>query len=123
MFLDRLGQDARYALHVMRRAPAFTAAATLSLALGIGANAAIFGVINGLLLRPLPIVDPYRLATISSDSAIARGNTLGRGWSVAMWQQLQPYAHHFDGVLAWTPARFDLALSGERQLGEGLFAR
>jgi putative ABC transport system permease protein len=122
MPVDNVWQDVRLALRLVRRSPGFAAIIVLTLALGIGANAAIFGVVNGLLLRPLPVADPYRLVTISSDAAIARGYTAGAGWTFAMWKELQPHVELFDGALAWTPARFDLAPNGERQLVEGLFA-
>jgi predicted permease len=114
-------QDVRLALRLVRRSPGFAATIVLTLALGIGANAAIFGVVNSLLLRPLPVADPHRLVTISSDFAIARGNPAGFGWSHAMWEELQPHVPLFDGAIAWTPARFDLAQSGERQPAEGVF--
>src|SRR4051812_20313510 len=119
--LDRVGHDVRLAFRMVRRSPGFTATIALTLALGIGANAAIFGVINSLLLRPLPVAEPHRLVTISSDAAIARGQA-GVPWSVAMWKELQPQASLFDGALAWTPARFDLAERGERQPVAGIFA-
>ena len=119
--MNNVWQDLRLALRLIRRSPGFAGIIVLTLALGVGANAAIFGVVNGLLLRPLPVAEPHRLVTISSDAAIARGFTAG-GWTFAMWQALQPHVDLFEGALAWTPARFDLAPSGERQPVEGLFA-
>ena len=121
MSVDTIWEDVRLTFRLVRRSPGFAATIVLTLALGIGANAAIFGVVNGLLLRPLPVAEPERLVTISSDAALARGHA-AVGWTFAMWEGLQPHADRFDGTLAWTPARFDLAPSGERQLAEGIFA-
>ena len=65
IWFERLVQDVRFAFRSLRRAPAFAIAAVLTLALGIGANTAVFTVVNGVLLRPLPFPEPERLVLVS----------------------------------------------------------
>ena len=65
VWLERLAQDVRYGARALRRTPAFTVVAVLTLALAIGANSAVFTVVNGVLLRPLPFRDPARLYLVS----------------------------------------------------------
>ncbi|MGI9074112.1 MAG: ADOP family duplicated permease [Bryobacteraceae bacterium] len=74
--LERLWQDIRYALHILGKNYSFTAVAVLSLALGIGANTAIFSVINSVLFRPLPYSDPGRLVDVWSQN-VRQGITQG----------------------------------------------
>jgi predicted permease len=119
--LESVWRDVRYAVRGLRRSPGFAAVAVLTLALGIGANSAVFSVVNGLLLRTLPVTAPKRLAMISTQQSINDG--FGAGWNFAMWDQFHQRTQLFDGAIAWTyfPQRFDLADTGESDPADGLF--
>ena len=73
--VDDLGADLRYAVRTMRRAPAFTTAAVVSLALGIGAATAIFGLFDLLLLKPIPASNPYGLVHVTTAGERGEANS------------------------------------------------
>ncbi|HZN00784.1 MAG TPA: ABC transporter permease [Pyrinomonadaceae bacterium] len=76
-FFELLQQDVKFGLRVLRRNPGFTLTAVITLALGIGANTAIFSVIYGVLLRPLPYTDGDRLVVINQQARLNNANSLG----------------------------------------------
>ena len=96
MFGD-LWQDIRYGLRTLRKSPGFTTVAVLTLALGIGANTAIFSVVNGVLLRPLPYENPERLVLIRND---AEGETGLASISPPELVDLREQSQLFEGFAA-----------------------
>ena len=123
-WIRQTGQDIRYALRIFRRNPGFALVAILSLALGIGANTALFEVINAVRLRPLPIADPGNLFEIKiADMEGARGNVQTWHSSVTqpIWRQIVARQQAFDGLFAWNRTAFNLAERGEARLADGLW--
>jgi putative ABC transport system permease protein len=113
--------DLRLALRGLRASPVLSIAAVLSLALGMGANTAIFSVVDALLLRSLPVPSPERLVTVSSGFALNHGFKAGAGMNYDMWTRMNERATMFDGGFAWAPGRVDLSSSGEIQPADVLF--
>src|SRR5882672_2530227 len=92
--MQLLVQDIRYALRIFRKSPGLTAVILLSLAIGIGANTAIFSVVDALLLRPLPYPDPNRLAVLWLRSP---GINIPQDWpSPGQYIDIQNENHSFE---------------------------
>jgi len=110
-WLDEIGQDLRYGLRLLRQSPAFTLVAVASLALGIGANSAIFALVDDVLLKSLPVREPQRLILLDDGS-----------WTNPIWEQVRARQFEFsDGAAAWSDVRFDLSRAGATEFVEGLW--
>src|ERR1041384_3301277 len=116
--MDTLLQDVRFALRMLLKSPGFTALAALTLALGIGANTAIFSVVHGTLLRPLPYADPDRLAFVTID----RGEH-GRRFTVSSsdFLTLEDGMRGFESLSAIQPDRLNFRAGGEPERVAGMW--
>src|SRR5450432_2006260 len=103
--MERWWQDLRYAARVLIKKPAFTAVAVLSLALGIGANTAIFTVINAVFLHPLAIEDPSRVVEMFTRDAktVQAGNFNLTPTSYQNYEDYRDQHQVFTGLAAYFP--------------------
>ena len=113
-------QDLRYAARALRKSPGFTAIATLTLALGVGATTAIFSVVNAVMLRPLPFAESDRLVRILESN-------VERGWptfavSHPNFLDWRSQARAFESLAATTNAGFTWTSNGEAEVVPGLYA-
>ena len=121
--VDNAFRDAQYAVRVLRRAPVFAAAAILSLALGIGANAAIFQLIDTVSFRSLPVADPQGLTEVRAEGVNGFGISTGFNASVThpLWEQIGANQAAFDSMLAWGNAQLLAGRGGEARQVRGLW--
>jgi putative ABC transport system permease protein len=122
MLIYDLRRDLRLAFRSLRATPLVTAAAILTLALVIGANSAIFSILNSLLLRTLPVREPARLVHVTDSVVRDTGETRVRAWGYPAWEQIRQRSHLFEAATAWSFTRFNLASGGETQFVEGIWA-
>lgn len=97
--MESLWQDLRYSVRVLRQNPLFTAVAVVALALGIGANTAIFSVVNATLIRPLPFKDPGRLVMLWGN--VMRAHLERRGTSLPDFLDWRAQSRSFEGMAVW----------------------
>jgi putative ABC transport system permease protein len=122
--METVWRDVVYALRVLTKAPGYAAVAILTLALGIGANTAVFSVVNAVLLKPLPYPDSDRLVSIAEWSE----QVPGMSFSMANFKDLRDQSTVFESIMASNQNSFVLAGKGEperllgRQVSSGLFA-
>jgi putative ABC transport system permease protein len=113
--METLWQDVRYGFRMLLKKPGFTAVAILALALGVGANTAIFSVVNGVLLRPLPFKDPDRLVRLGEWSKQVPGMSI----SYPNFKDWREQNHVFEGIAAMQFDSYNLTGADEPERLQG----
>ncbi|HEY2363267.1 MAG TPA: ABC transporter permease [Candidatus Angelobacter sp.] len=122
--LGRLARDLRYGLRTLRLNPGFSTVAILSLALGIGANTAIFQLLDAVHMRTLPVRHPEELTVIRTPNAKGRsGNARGSFpfFTNSIFEQIRDHQEAFSGLAAWNSAAFNLATGGRVRPARALY--
>lgn len=116
-------QDLRFALRTLRKSPAFAVTAILTLALGIGANTAIFQLLDAVRLRSLPVADPASLVKVQ-----IKGGIHDFGWtandtalSTALWEQIRKQQQAFSGFFAWRSTVYGIGRGEQERVAQGLW--
>ena len=116
--MSGLGQDVRYALRQLRKSPGFTVIAVLTLALGIGANTAIFTVVNALLLKMLPVNQPEQLVVVGDpglSNSRSNGTPRTDNFSYPLYKELRDHNSVFSGLCAAASDRYIELGTGQRE--------
>jgi len=114
--MGNLWQDLKFGVRLLRLNPGFAAIAMLSLALGIGANAAIFQLLDAVRLQSLPVKNPGELAVVRIDERRWASGRMEGAYSLLtnpMWEQIRARQEGFSGIFAWAATEFNLASGGE----------
>jgi putative ABC transport system permease protein len=124
-WFENLWQDVRHGARLLRLSPGFFVVATLSLALGIGANTAIFQLLDAVRLRLLPVKHPEQLVElkIQDNEHCCSGNFSDRrpNFTYPQWDQIRAHQEAFSGTFAWGDEAFNLAAAGEVRYAQGLW--
>lgn len=121
-WLESTFQDFRLALRTLRKSPGFTFTATATLALGIGANTAIFALLDAVRLRSLPVAEPEKLALIEIEGGNHFGvSRLTSALSYAVFDHIRHLQHGFSDVFAWAPDTFELGKGVSEHRIDGLW--
>jgi putative ABC transport system permease protein len=121
--MTNLFRDLRHAFRLLRLSPGFTIVAVLTLALGIGANTAIFQLIDSIRLRTIPVNNPQELGTVRiADRHWGSGQFSGQYSQLTfpMWEQIRKRQEGFSEIAVWTGQQFNLATGGEVRYAKGL---
>jgi putative ABC transport system permease protein len=121
--MTNLWRDLRHAFRLLRLSPGFTIVAVLTLALGIGANTAIFQLVDSIRLRTIPVKNPEQLGTVRiADRHWGSGNFSGQYSQLTfpMWEQIRKRQEGFAEIAAWAEQPFNLATGGEVRFAKGL---
>jgi predicted permease len=119
-WLETVAQDLRYALRTLSKSPAFSAVAVLTLALGIGANTAIFSLVDSVMLRMLPVQHPEELVQVGMLTPNF-GNGHRTSYTNPLWEALRDHQDVFSGLFAWGTSPFNLAQGGVVQTARGMY--
>src|ERR1700675_115061 len=110
--IETLFQDIRYGLRIIGRTAAITCVAVLSLALGIGANTAIFSLIDTVMLRMLPVQKPEELMQVRIKDPRSPNDEAEPTFTNPLWEELRSRQDFFSGVFSWSLTEFDLSQGG-----------
>ena len=120
--IESFSQDIRYGLRILGRTPVISCVAILSLALGIGANTAIFSLIDTVMLRLLPVEKPEELMEVRIQNPRSGHEEPETTFTNPLWEELRNRQDIFSGVFSWSETAFDLARGGAVHNANGIFA-
>ena len=122
---ESIWQDFRYGLRLLLRAPGFACVALVSLGLGIGANTALFHLLDAVRLRTLPVDRPHELVEIRiqppPNGRTGSFNGRNPAMTYPLWKSLEPGLDSIGNLFIWADESFDLSLSGESRSARGLW--